>query len=206
LKAEKMNPEIAYSLKLNATTLKRPLALQSIFFLILIIGIGHLPNQCFAQDGSSAEPATEGTVNDKIVQPLTINAEHVLIEEILTKQTKAWNDGDLEKFMQTYWKSDKLTFSSGGKTTYGWQPTLDNYKNSYPTKEKMGQLHFDGLEITTIESNSALVLGNWHLKINEDTLLDGNFSLVVKKLDDQWKIIHDHSSALDEKLKKKKNQ
>ena len=108
----------------------------------------------------------------------------------------AWNEGDLKKFMQMYWKSDKLTFSSSGKTTHGWQPTLDNYKKSYSPPKEMGKLHFDELKIMMIESKSALVLGNWHLKMKDDTKLDGNFSLVVKQFDDGWKIIHDHSSTL----------
>jgi ketosteroid isomerase-like protein len=119
------------------------------------------------------------------------------IESILKRQTQAWNDGDLETFMQTYWKSDKLTFSSGGKTTYGWQPTLDNYKRGYPSKKAMGKLHFDGLRVSMIESNSALVLGRWHLRMDNSEKKDGNFSLVVKKIDSKWKIIHDHSSSLD---------
>ena len=90
-----------------------------------------------------------------------------------------------------------------GKTTYGWQATLDNYKRSYPTVEKMGKLHFDGLEISMIESNSALVLGDFHLTLKDDSKSDGNFSLVVKKFEEDWKIIHDHSSGLDERFKEK---
>ena len=120
-----------------------------------------------------------------------------LIKTILKTQMQAWNDGDLEKFMQTYWKSDKLTFSGGGKTTYGWQGTLDNYRKSYAPPKQMGQLHFDELNIMMIESNSALVLGNWHLRMKDDKKRDGNFSLVVKKLESGWKIIHDHSSTLE---------
>jgi ketosteroid isomerase-like protein len=125
------------------------------------------------------------------------NADRALIKSVLTEQTKAWNEGNLVKFMETYRKSDKLTFSSGGKTTYGWQATLDNYKKSYAPPKQMGQLHFDGLEISMIESNSALVLGNWHLKMKDGQKRDGNFSLVVKKFKSGWKIIHDHSSSVE---------
>jgi len=119
------------------------------------------------------------------------------IADLLVAQTNAWNEGDLEKFMQTYWKSDKLTFSSGGKTTYGWDATLANYRKSYAPPNEMGKLNFDHLEIMTIESNSALVLGQWHLQMKDLTKRDGNFSLVVRKLKSGWKIIHDHSSTLE---------
>ncbi len=123
------------------------------------------------------------------------------IEQILTTQAGCWNDGDIEAFMETYWKSEELTFSSGGKTTRGWQGTLDNYKKAYP-KDKMGTLTFDGLETTMLSDESALVLGNWHLVLpakegTEDVKKDGNFSLVLRKLEGVWKIVHDHSSTLE---------
>ena len=117
------------------------------------------------------------------------------IEKILTRQAQCWNDKDIVGFMQTYWKSEQLTFSAGGKTTRGWQATLDRYKAKYPP-EKMGELTFDHLETTLLGNESALVLGHWHLQIN-GTRLDGNFSLVLKKMEGNWKIIHDHSSSLE---------
>ena len=69
-------------------------------------------------------------------------------EAILTRQAGAWNRGDIDAFMEDYWKSDQLAFSSGGHTTRGWQMTKDNYKRRYPTRERMGHLTFDGLEVT----------------------------------------------------------
>ena len=45
------------------------------------------------------------------------------IEAVLHEQADAWNRGDIEAFMEHYWKSDSLTFNSGGKTTRGWQAT-----------------------------------------------------------------------------------
>lgn len=133
------------------------------------------------------------------------NSTEDQIQQILTTQAACWNRGDIEGFMGTYWKSDELTFSGGGKTTRGWKATLDRYKKSYP-KDKMGQLKFDGLEVSMLSADAALVLGFWHLKqpvkitidAEEKTAYqqkDGNFSLVLKKVDGDWKIIHDHSST-----------
>lgn len=124
------------------------------------------------------------------------------IEQLLTVQTKAWNQGNLKKFMSTYWKSEKLSFSSGGETTYGWNATLDRYKKGYAPPKEMGALHFDQLQVSAIESNSVLVLGNWHLKMKDDTKRDGNFSLVIKRIDGNWKIVHDHSSQITAKPEK----
>src|SRR6476659_2876714 len=60
------------------------------------------------------------------------------IKAVFRTQVDAWNRGDVDAFMEHYWKSDDLTFSSGGKTTRGWRATLDHYRERYPTREKMG--------------------------------------------------------------------
>ena len=122
------------------------------------------------------------------------DSEAKRIEKLLSRQVDCWNREDIEGFMATYWHSGQLTFSSGGKTTRGWQETLDQYKKSYPAGS-MGTLHFDRLEVELLSEQVALVLGHWHLD-DQGKKKDGNFSLVFKKIGGQWKIVHDHSSSL----------
>lgn len=126
----------------------------------------------------------------------TAQANETEIKEILQRQTDAWNRQDIEAFMQTYWQSDQLTFSSGGKTTRGWKATLERYKKNYHPPEKMGKLSFDELEVNELGENAAFVLGRWHL-VDGESKKDGNFTLVVKKIDGNWMIVHDHSSIED---------
>ena len=117
------------------------------------------------------------------------------VARILDAQAEAWNRGDIEDFMEHYWKSDALTFSGGGKTVRGWAATLDRYKQRYPTREKMGQLRFDIDRVQVLGETAALVLGRYHLTIGDETP-QGNFSLVFERIDGRWCIIHDHTSHL----------
>jgi len=119
------------------------------------------------------------------------------IEAVLRAQEEAWNRGDIDAFVDYYWKSDELTFSSGGKTTRGWTDTLNRYRTRYPTPEKMGHLMMSKLEITPLGREAALVLGQWNLA-RESEPLAGNFSLVLRKIGDRWLIIHDHTSRAEE--------
>lgn len=114
------------------------------------------------------------------------------IRAVMTRQAADWNRGDVDAFMQGYWKSDKLVFV-GSKVTRGWQQTLDNYKKSYPTKERMGTLTFSDLEITVLSKDAAVVLGSWSLKRANDAP-GGKFTLIFRKFKDGWKIVHDHTS------------
>ena len=118
------------------------------------------------------------------------------LRSLLMQQADAWNRGDIDAFMEHYWKSDDLTFSAGGQTTRGWQRTKENYQRRYPTREKMGRLTFSDLEITPLGDSAALVLGRWQLQ-RDDAPVGGNFSLVCRKIDGQWVIVHDHTSKVE---------
>lgn len=124
---------------------------------------------------------------------LTPSDPSAQILNILGRQAEDWNRGDIESFMQAYWKSPDLTFSSDGRITRGWQNTLDNYHERYPNRKVMGHLNFSFLEITQIGNSAALVLGRWHL--DRDKPIGGAFSLVFRKIQGRWVIIHDHTSV-----------
>jgi ketosteroid isomerase-like protein len=132
-----------------------------------------------------------------LVFSITLTAQTTKQEEAIRKvmddQAAAWNRGDLEGFMAGYWRSEKLTFISGTEVTRGWQQTLDNYKKSYNSNEKMGVLRFSDLEFTILSKDAAVVLGNWTLKRQKDTP-HGKFTLTFRKFKEGWRIIMDHTS------------
>lgn len=118
-------------------------------------------------------------------------ADH--IQALLDRQTSAWNKGDLDAFMQTYWHSDSLLFIGKNGVTYGWKATLKRYKKSYPDTIAMGKLSLKLVQINPLAADTYFVVGQWEL-----TRLIGNqqghFTLLVKKINGEWKIIADHSS------------
>jgi len=120
-------------------------------------------------------------------------SEKDLILKLLEDQRQAWNRGDINEYMQGYNQSDSLLFVGKNGPQYGWNNTLENYKKSYPSKSAMGYLSFDIKEIKMIDANHAFVLGAWHLKREKDEP-KGYFTLLVKKIKGQWKVIADHSS------------
>ena len=115
------------------------------------------------------------------------------IETVLKNQVLAWNEGDIEKYMQGYWKSDSLVFIGKKGLTKGWKPTLENYIKSYPDKKAMGQLSFELLKEEALGIDHFLVIGKWTLNREKD-ILTGHFSLIWRKIEGQWFIVADHSS------------
>ena len=121
-------------------------------------------------------------------------ADEAAIRSVMKKQEVSWNKGDLNTFMETYWNSPDLVFVGASGPTYGWQQTMDRYKERYPSVEAMGQTHFKLLDLYSIDTNTAFVIGRFHLvrKIGD---VKGSFTLVLQKIEGQWLIISDHSSA-----------
>jgi len=115
------------------------------------------------------------------------------IVKVLDDQRIAWNKGDIEGFMQGYWKSDSLMFIGKTAPVYGWQSTLNRYKKTYPGKAGMGQLTFDIIQVKVLDDSNAFVLGGWHLKL-DNSAPGGYFTLWFRKINGKWKIVCDHTS------------
>ncbi|MBC9931714.1 YybH family protein [Chitinophaga qingshengii] len=145
--------------------------MRFILFLIIIAGLAGVPTrQADAQQNDRRQ-----------------------IEALMAAQTSAWNRGDVDAFMQTYWHSDSLLFIGKNGVTYGWQATLDRYKKSYPDTAAMGKLDFKLLEFKLLAKDVYFVVGKWHLQRSIGDL-QGHFSLTLRRIDRTWKIIADHSS------------
>jgi len=116
------------------------------------------------------------------------------VQLVLNQSVKGWNEGDIEKYMECYLKSDSIRFVGNGEINYGWQTVLERYKKGYPDKATMGFLTFSKIDISVLSQNDALVFGRWHLK-REKGEPNGLFTLLIKKTKKGWRIVHDHSSS-----------
>jgi beta-aspartyl-peptidase (threonine type) len=122
------------------------------------------------------------------------------IRAVLDAQVTAWNRGDLDGFMSGYWKDDKLTFFSGDTITQGWQATLERYRKRYQSEgREMGKLEFRGLEVDMLGSDAAVVRGRWRLTMKDGKTPNGLFTLLVRRINGDWRIVHDHTSAAETK-------
>ena len=120
----------------------------------------------------------------------------VAVRQLLDEQVAAWNRGDLEGYMAGYWRSPELTFYSGGTITRGFAPTLERYRRRYQgAGNEMGRLSFDEVAVEVIGPGAALARGRWRLERSDGKPLRGLFTVLLRKLDDGWRIVHDHSSA-----------
>lgn len=121
-------------------------------------------------------------------------------EEILApliKSVEAWNRGDLERFMDAYELAPETTFV-GAEVAKGTAAVLARYRRDYPDQDHMGRTEFSELEARQLTDDLAIVTGRYRLDRDEEYggPAHGIFSLVMRRSDGGWRIIHDHSSRL----------
>lgn len=119
--------------------------------------------------------------------------DETAIRKVLQKQQDAWNNGNIELFMEHYLKDSTLSFIGKNDITYGWNQTLERYQKSYPDTATMGKLTFRILHIIKTGKKYRYVVGHWHLKRSKGDV-QGHFTLIMRKIKGKWTIISDHSS------------
>ena len=117
------------------------------------------------------------------------------IYNLMKQQEDAWNNGNIDNFMNIYWKNDSLVFIGKSGISYGWDKTFSNYKNSYKTKEQMGTLKFKNIICNPVNDSTHIVTGKCSLKrIDTFGNINGFYSLIWVKKQTGWKITYDHTS------------
>ena len=123
------------------------------------------------------------------------DANAAAVRAVLDAQVAAWNRGDVEGYMEGYAKEDSTTFVSGDTVTRGWRTVLERYKARYDTREKMGALAFDELELKPLSEFYFMATGRWRLTLASGDTPHGRFTLILRRTNAGWRIVHDHTSS-----------
>ena len=116
------------------------------------------------------------------------------IRAVLDMQTAAWNRGDIDTFMTSYWNSEQTEFLGASGIAHGWQAVLDRYHRAYPDRKSMGTVSLSDLEVHLTCADAAYVVGKFHL-VREADQPSGVFSLDFRKFPEGWRIVLDHTTA-----------
>lgn len=122
--------------------------------------------------------------------------ERAAVLAVLETQQAAWNRGDLPAFLDGYERSEDITFV-GREVARGFAGLEARYQRTYGSRERMGTLTFSELEHRPLGAEAALVLGRFALERSEEGggAASGRFTVVFRKTQQGWRIIHDHTSA-----------
>jgi ketosteroid isomerase-like protein len=113
---------------------------------------------------------------------------------VLEAQAAAWNQGDIDSFVDGYWRSEETEFVGAKGVTKGFQAVVERYRRDYPDRSAMGQLSFSNLEVHVTGKDSAYTIGEFLLVRKKDQP-SGFFTLNFRRFSQGWKIVADHTTA-----------
>lgn len=106
-------------------------------------------------------------------------------------------EANAEKVMSVYENSDRtLFFNYNGTATIGWQNMMDNRKSSYADRSNVN-LETTGVRVEVLSPTSAYVSCKWKQSQEYKGDLEnstGRMTLIFKKIGQDWKIVHLHTS------------
>ncbi len=112
---------------------------------------------------------------------------------VLSASSEAWNRGDLEAFVDDYARDSTTTFVAGGRVEYGWDRIHDNYARWWDLGSERDSLRFEDVAARSLGSDYLLTTARFVLFRGDSVTASGPFTLVMERIEGEWKIIHDQT-------------
>ncbi|MFQ5746071.1 MAG: YybH family protein [Gemmatimonadota bacterium] len=114
---------------------------------------------------------------------------------MLEGSADAWNRGELEGFLDDYLDSPRTTYVGRGGLRTGFESIRERYAPLFAPGAPRDSLRFEDLSVRGLGSGYALATARWILYRDGSVTGSGPFTLVLRRVGGEWKIIHDHSSS-----------
>jgi uncharacterized protein (TIGR02246 family) len=118
---------------------------------------------------------------------------------MMARSAEAWNRGDLDGFMADYAPGSGTTYIGGRGLLRGPEAIRAAYAPRFAPGARRGTLRFEALEVDVLGPGVVHAIATYVLTgrtaAGADTTIGrGPTSLVMRKGDGRWRIVHDHSS------------
>ena len=135
------------------------------------------------------------STNRRNISATERNEIEAAIREVFDTASAAWNRGDLDGYLGSYWDSDRTIWISNGSLTRGRKAIEAAYRSRFQNPQQVGKLTVTELEIDVLTTRDATALGRWMLVMDDGESSTGFFTVQLKKIDRAWLFVSDHSSS-----------
>jgi uncharacterized protein (TIGR02246 family) len=123
------------------------------------------------------------------------NEIEAAIRDVFGAGCAAWNRGDLDGYLASYWASDKTIWISNGSLRRGRNAIEAAYRSRFQNPQQVGKLTVTDLEIDVLTTRDAIAFGRWMLLADDGESSTGFFTVQLKKIEGKWLFVSDHSSS-----------
>jgi len=117
---------------------------------------------------------------------------------MLERAAGNWNRGDLDAFMSDYLPSDSTTYVGGRGLVRGPAAIRSSYARLFTGELVRDSLSFTILDVDPVAPDVANLIARYTLARRvggrDSVTASGPTSLLVRRVEGRWRIVHDHSS------------
>lgn len=117
------------------------------------------------------------------------------VRAALDGSAQAWNRGDLEGFLAVYRRDSTTTYVGSGGLVTGYEGIRERYAPLFEPGAERDSLRFEDFTVRSIADGVAVGTARWILHRQGRVVDAGPFTLVLRRFDEGWRIVHDHSSS-----------
>ena len=136
-----------------------------------------------------------GAYHPSTAQRTAVRSE---LEAMLTRAAMNWNRGDLDAFIGDYLPSDSTTYIGGRGLVRGPAAIRSSYARLFTGELVRDSLSFTVLDVDPVAPDVANLIAQYTLARRvggrDSVTARGPTSLLVRRVDGRWRIVHDHSS------------
>lgn len=128
------------------------------------------------------------------VSPDAARAARAEIAATFAHGARAWNAGDLDDFLSDYYPDTGTTYIARRGVLHGVEAIRGAYASRFGPGAQRDSLHFENLEVDVLAPDLANAIAWYVLMRGDSVTARGPTSLLMRKRDGRWRIVHDHSS------------
>ena len=113
-------------------------------------------------------------------------------QALLDHGAAAWNRGDLDAFVSDY--AEEATFVTSQGVVRGRAAIRARYAPRFQAGAPRDSLWFQGVEARPVAPDGIQAVAWWNLSRGDSVAARGPTSLLLRRVDGRWFIVHDHSS------------
>lgn len=144
--------------------------------------------------GRTGAPVQRGSTGAAIRSPESLAAARAEITAMMNRSAAAWNRGDLDAFVADYEDSPGTTYIGRRGIVRGRAAIRAVYAPRFAPGTARDSLSFENTEVDLLAPGVANVISWYRLARGDSTTASGPTSLVMRRSDGRWRIVHDHSS------------
>jgi uncharacterized protein (TIGR02246 family) len=113
---------------------------------------------------------------------------------VLDHGATAWDAGELDEFVSDYLPDTGTTFITKDRVLHGVDAIRGVYAARFAPGAQRDSLHFQRVEVDALGPDLVNTIAWYVLTRGDSITARGPTSLVMRRVNGRWRIVHDHSS------------